>query len=155
MKYGILGVPLNDYIKGITVRIVISVAVCLVAVLLNILLTVFRTDSTHIAFLLINIIADIIAFCFVYFFVSTSILPRKRLYKLACREKDGKTFKGEITEISENIETVNGFDCYELTFQTDTTLKMFLINGSGVPSDLKGKVKVTVVDNIVVAAEVL
>lgn len=155
MSYCILGKTENQYKKSITIRKLISVAVCFVAVLLNILLTVFRPDSTHIAFLLINIFADILAFCFVYFFVSTSIVPRIRLYKLACRVKDGKIFKGEITEISENIETVNGFDCNELTLQTDTTLKMFLINGSGVPSDLKGKVKVTVVDNIVVTAEVL
>lgn len=155
MSYSILGKTENQYKKSITIRKLISVAVCFVAVLLNILLTVFRTDSTHIAFLLINIFADILVFCFVYFFVSTSIVPRIRLYKLACRKDDGKIFKGEITEISENTETVNGFDCNELTLQTDTALKMFLINGSGVPSDLKGKVKVTVVDNIVVTAEVL
>lgn len=152
MKYDILGVPQAEYKKGIAVRIIICVAVAFVAVLANILLTVFRTDSTHVAFLIVNILSDVIAFCFIFFFVSTQILFRKKLYKLAVRS--GEKISGEITGISELTETVNGLECYEISLQDTDLKKVFLAKEGAVPYDLNGKVKVTIVDNIVVEAEV-
>lgn len=152
MKYEILGVSKSEYNKKIMARVIICIAVALVAVILNILLTVFRTDSTHTAFLVINIVADTVAFCFIYFFVSTQILFRKKLYKLS-----GKTsglVVGEIKEISNNTQTVNGLECYEVTVEAEGTRKVFLAKEGAVPSDLNGKVKLVLSDNIVVSAEV-
>lgn len=153
MKYELLGVPQSKYKKGITVRIVICAAVAFVAVLLNVLLTVFRTEQTHVAFLSVNILADIIAFCFIFFFVSTQITPRKRLYKLSTQK--GTVLKGEAVEISETTQTVNGFECFELTVQSEGVRKVFIVKSSAIPADLIGRVILTVADNIVIEAEVL
>lgn len=153
MKYNLLGMPAAKYKNGITVRIVNCVVVALVAVLLNILLTVFRTEATHVAFLIINIVADIVAFCFIFFFVNTQILFRKKLYKLAVQS--GEKMSGEITGISELTETISGLECFEISLQDVDLKKVFLAKEGAVPYDLNGKVEVTVVDNIVVDAEVL
>lgn len=153
MKYEILGVPQNKYKKGITVRIIICIATVIVAVIINVLLTVFRTDSTHIAFLILNIISDVTALGFVYFFISVSILPRKKLYKISLKP-NGK-ISGKIIEVSQNTQTVNGLECYEIILQAECCKRVFLAKEGAVPANVSGNVVLTVADNIVISAEVL
>lgn len=155
MKSTILGVPVEQYKKKINTDIVLITVLGIITVAVNILLTVFVSENTLIAFLFVNILLDIIVFCFIYFWISVRILPYKKLYKIAIRSSIGESLKGEVVSVTEQTETVNGLECYELTLNAKGIRKIFIAKEGAIYKDLSGIVELKMVDNIVVEAEIL
>jgi hypothetical protein len=109
MTQTILGMDKNVYTKKIKNRKIICHAVLLAMVLLNILFTLLRSDSNHGLMLFLNIFVDSLCGWFVIYFSSFWIFPQKRLLKIF---NSGKSkFRGEIVEISEEMETIQSIIC--------------------------------------------
>lgn len=153
MSYYILGRSKEEYKKRIDRQKEVCFIIFSMAVLANLILCVLRTDSTHIMFLIINIVLDSIVFSFVFFNVSTWILPMKRLYRLAIREKSGIRISGVISGISDSTEMIYGLECYELTVEEENVRKVFVVKNSAFPFELQETVVLCTVDNIVIRAE--
>ena len=78
--------------------------------LLNILLVLLRTDSTHTWFLLVNIITDIVCGVYLVYDLSINCGPLWRLLKLSSRMRE--TVCGVITEIEPYTTRYANLDCY-------------------------------------------
>lgn len=78
--------------------------------LLNILLALLRTDSTHTWFLLANILTDICCGIYLVYDLSFNCVPQKRLLKLSNRMKE--EISGVITEIEPYTTRYANLDCY-------------------------------------------
>lgn len=153
MTYTVLGIEKTEYSKRLKIKTAVSFAALVLVILLNVLLCVFRTESTHTAFLIINIVSDVAAIWFVYFYIRVVFIPQKRLLGLSKREEYGQVLVGRIADISDKSKKVSGFDCYELKL-SDGDRTVFLIADCNIPKEMCGEVKLHTVDNIVVAAEV-
>ena len=78
--------------------------------LLNILLALLRTDSTHTWFLLANILTDIGCGIYLVYDLSFNCVPQKHLLKLNNRMKE--EISGVITEIEPFTTRYANLDCY-------------------------------------------
>lgn len=113
-----------------------------VTVLLNILLALFRTDSTHTWFLLVNIATDIACGVYLVYDLSFNCGPKKRLLKMNSRMKE--KLSGVITEIEPHTTRYADLDCYcvkldkRRTFLPADTLQLEV--GSQVELTLSGNV---------------
>lgn len=154
MSYYILGISREEYRKSINRQIGICIAVLLSALLLNLLFCLLRTDESHTLFLILNILADGIGFSVIFFLAGTQILPAEKLYALALREKDGVALEGVIRNISGTPETVCGLECLEVTLEEEVIRKVFVVREGEFPCGEGQAVRLTVVDNLVVRAQV-
>lgn len=148
----VLKKDLSDYKKLLNRRITLVIIVAIIAVVLNVLLCVFRSDSTHIAFLVINIITDISAGCFVAAYTLLKIAPERKLYKLCIKGQNFcKSVEGEIESISNTTTCVYGFRCFEVKVSEKT---VYMLDGVGLTLCVGEKLKLKTVQNIIISAEV-
>ena len=151
MKKSILGTSKEEYRRKLNIYIAITVAVIVITVALNVVLTLLRTESTHAAFLAVNIIADIAAVWFTIFFVSNVIVIKKRLFSLAERSAAGETFTAEAESVSANTVRVSFFNCFEVVC---TDGRKFYCAKNGALCVTAGmKATFTLVENILVEVE--
>ncbi len=134
----------------ILIVIVVSVAV----IALNALLAIFRTDATHMAFLVINIVTDIALLWGILYTVLAVIIPRKKLLVLYERgENSGKCTTGKICEISDKTEVFQRFTCYSVTLEADGgNLEFYLIEG-GIDLKIGFVYRLKTVENLIISAE--
>lgn len=81
-----------------------------ITLLVNILLALLRTDSTHTWFLLANIVTDMACGIYLVYDLSCNWGPKKRLLKLNSRMQE--KFFGVITEIEPFTTRYANLDCY-------------------------------------------
>lgn len=126
MKQNCLGE--NQYIleDQIRNRVILCVAALLIAIISNIIITLFRTPDNHTALMLLNMALDIAAGWFGVWQLDSFILPYRKLLKLY--RKKGTTITGIVETVSEKTERYYDFDCIAATVDGH---KVFIIeNGS-------------------------
>lgn len=153
MSYYILGTNEKEYKKKTSAWEALCIVLLLVTAAFNLLLCFLRTEALHTVFLTANIVTDAATFSFLFFFINTQILPRKKLCAVAARENRGTTLTGVISEISGATEMVCGFACYEVTVESETIRKVFAAKEGAVPFELTGEATLVLVDNLIVRAE--
>ncbi len=153
MSYYILGTNEKEYKKKTSAEETRCIALLLVTVAVNILLCSLRTEAVHTVFLILNIVTDTVVFSFLFFFINTQIVPRKKLCAVAAGENRGSRLTGIISEIAGMTETVRGFACYEVTVETEMTRKVYAVKEGAVPFELTGEATLVLVDNLIVRAE--
>lgn len=153
MKLSLLKCEPEQLNKKINNRIIICVITSVAVIILNLLLSVFVTSQTKIAFAVLNIVLDILLLWFLYTFISCALIPDKRMLRLMrSAEKHGQKINGNITGISEEVQSVQGYRCRQLKIETvDGERNIFVIVGTAL-ENVQGKVSLTVTSNIVVEA---
>lgn len=147
MKYTLLdNKSVADVKKRISIHIAITLIAVLVAVSLNILLSIFRSETTHVAFLVINIMVDLFSLWFTVFIVDNVIAPERRLFRLYSRLEYGEKFDGKVINISEGYTRVCGISCYAVDL--DGGRRIFVTGNNSIKQGFVGTF--TLVDNIVV-----
>ena len=148
----LLGMTIDKYKKKITAQIAVCAVLVCVALLVNVLLCVFRTDETHTAFLAINILVDILALWAVLFIIGVVILPKRKLLRLYERVNSGDIIKGRVVTLSNATTRISGLDCYEVGLTPDEKAmrKIYVAASGGISIAVNDKVKCALVDNIVV-----
>lgn len=128
------------------------IAVLCAAAVINICLAVFCSDETYTAYIVANILTDIIAFWAVYSFADFYLLPQYRkycLYKKAAQS--GERLTGRFTEFTVGSK-YDKFDCVTAVFDCGgEKRKIFIIENtfeSFLNSD--GEVSLLLSDNIAV-----
>lgn len=106
----IYGMSPEAFAEELKKRRIFNAALAAVTLVLNILLTLLRTDRTHTWFLLINIITDIACGVYLVYDLSSNWGPKKRLLKLNSRMQE--KFSGVITEIEPFTTRYANLDCY-------------------------------------------
>ena len=124
MTQTILGMDKTVFAKQIKNRKIVSLTVLLAMVLLNVLLTLLRSDSNHGLMLFLNIFVDTLCGWFVIYFSGFWIFPQKKLLKIFNSEKS--KFRGEIMEISEEMETIQSIICYRVVVGATEERVVFL-----------------------------
>lgn len=143
------------YSKKLATRKGIAIAVAVITVILNVLLSVFRTDNTHTAFLVINILADIACGWFEIAWYLFAISMQNKILKLAtANAKLTQSVSGTVTDVSEDTQVVSKLQCRRVTVEGDETRIVFVVDGSGIALECGAKYSVTTVDNIAICAEV-
>lgn len=141
-KQWIYGMTPEEFGEKLKKRLIFDGVLAGATVLLNLLLAVFRTDSTHIWFLLANILTDIACGVYLVYDLSANYVPEKRLLELNRRMKE--QISGEITEIEPYTTRFADLDCYcvklgkRRTFLPANTLQLDV--GSQVELTLSGNV---------------
>lgn len=150
----ILGCDKEQFKKTIIHFFLFITVVSVAVIVLNVLLAVFRTDSTHIAFLVINIVIDIAVIWFVISVMCLVIAPRRKLIALYERgEKNGVLEKGKVISVSERTICIAGFQCYKVSFETQNgNRELNLIQNSLILTQDE-IFKVKTVDGIIISAE--
>lgn len=146
MKQSILGQSARSYQKRIHWRIGLCIAAFLLTVGLNVLFTALRTDSNHTLMLLVNIASDILCGIFLLYSWDMLILPKLRLYRLFCRNRE--LLSGTVTEISRNPQRYMDIDCYAVTVDSR---RVFL--PAGTIALQQERCTLSLVSNIIVEAE--
>ncbi len=146
-KQWIYGMSPEDFGKSLKKRLIFDGVLAGGVFVLNILLTIFRTDSTHTWFLLTNILTDIACGVYLVYDLSFRCTPKRRLLKLNRRMKE--TVSGVITEIEPYTTRYAGLDCYCImlekrrTFLPANTLRLEV--GTQVELTLSGNIILEVV----------
>ncbi len=150
----VLGADKAKFKKRIVHFFLLIAVVSVAVIVLNVLLAVFRTDATHTAFLIINIVTDIALFWGIIYAVVAVINPKRKLLTIYERgENSGKSITGKVVEISEKPEMFQGFTCRAVTVETDDgNYELYLIEGgielkAGIGYGLK------TVENLIIFAE--
>ena len=156
MKYSIIKGSSAELEKKITIQTAICGGISAVVILANILLCVFVTSTTHIAFLVINIVTDTALLCFLFGFISCAIVPEKEILKLVKNKNGhGQIIEGKIVEVSENVQSIQRYRCRQISIETsEGARRVFVIVGTPI-ENIDGRIKLTAVSNIVVEAETL
>ncbi len=113
MKQTILGMSPALYHQKLRQRIFLCIAVAAVALALNTLFTVLRTDRNHNWMLILNIATDILAGLFLLPFITLRILPQKRLLQLTRQTPENLLIT--ITEISPLPQRYMDMNCYPVS----------------------------------------
>ena len=109
-KQWIYGMPPEAFEEKLKKRMVRNGVIAGMTLVMNILLVLFRTEQTHIWFLLINILTDIACGVYLVYNLSFVHAPERRLLKLSRRMKE--TLSGVITEIEPYTTRYADLDCY-------------------------------------------
>lgn len=140
--------------KKTTQYFLLNAAVSVAVIVFNILLTVFRTDATHLTFLILNILSDIAAVWTVYAITVLKIIPAKKLLALCKRGESGaKTVCGTVTDVSENRVSVQGFACLKITIENGDGQTELYLAGDFLTLEKGKKYKLFTVENLISAAE--
>lgn len=86
------------------------------AVGLNILFTACRTEQNHTLMLVLNILTDVLAGIYILYTADVQILPKSRLYRLACRETE--LLRGTVSSISTDTIRYMNIDCHTVTLDS-------------------------------------
>ena len=151
----LLNCDVKLYRKKLLWRKIIAIAVFLAAVILNVLLAVFRTDATHAAFLSVIIILDIACGWFLIAWYSFAISLQSVMLRLASSDKGLlQTVEGSVTEVSENTQIVKNLHCYGVTVENgDGSRIIFVVKDGGIKVEEGKSYKITIVQNIATVAE--
>lgn len=109
MKQTVLGMSPTAYQKILRRRTLLCLAVAGLALGLNILFTILRTDTNHTLMLILNILSDILAGCFLVTFISLRILPQRRLFRLFAKDKT--VFEMTVESICDQPRRYMDMDC--------------------------------------------
>lgn len=113
MRQNILGASAPIYRKKLIRHSVICVAVFMLTLALNILLTALRTPENHTLLLTVNILLDIGCGWFLLFFLSTGIIPRVRLLRLM--QKEHTKIRATLEKIAPEPVRYMNLDCRRIT----------------------------------------
>ena len=144
MKQTFLGAPPDEIKKQIRARVILGVSALLIAAAVNIALTLLRTPENHTAFLIINIVLDLIVGWFCVYLLDSHVLPNRRLLRLYGER--GTKLSGTVDSVSENTERYSGFDCLVITIGDQ---KVFVINNGNLKLEPGQDVTVDAVHGIV------
>ena len=109
-KQWIYGMSPEEFGAKLKKQITFDALLAGATLLLNILLTIFRNDSNHTWFLLVNILTDIACGIYLVYDLTFRYAPQKRVLKLNRRMKE--TYSGQITEIEPYTTRYADLDCY-------------------------------------------
>ena len=146
MIRSVLGQSAHSYKKRLDRRIGLCIAVFVLTVGLNILFTALRTDSNHGLMLILNIAVDVLCGFFLLYEIEMHILPRVRLYRLFCRNRE--LLSGTVTEISQDTQRYMDIDCHTVTVDDR---RVFL--PAGTLKIQNAACTLSLVSNIIVEAE--
>lgn len=124
MKQTILGMDKTVFVRKIKNKKIICLVVLFAMLMLNVLFTLFRSDSNHSLMLFLNIFIDVLCGWFIIYFSEFWILPQARLLKIFNSEKS--VFRGEVLEISEETETIQSIICYRVVVGATEQRVVFL-----------------------------
>lgn len=151
----LLNCDIKLYSKKLLYRKITAVAVLGAAVILSVLLAVFRTDETHTAFLAVIIIADIACGWFLIAWYSFAISLQSAMLRLASSDKSlMQTVEGIVTEVSENTQVVKKLQCYGVTVENGGESRVvFVVKDGGIKVEKGVSYSITTAQNIVTVAE--
>lgn len=150
----ILGKDKLKYKKQITHYFLLLASVSVAVAVTNILLAVFRTDATHIAFLVINILTDIALLWGIIYTIVNAITPKRKLLVLYERgEKNGKSQIGKVKRISKKTERYQGFACCAVTVETGSADYELYLIAYGIGLETDKSYKFITVENLIISAE--
>lgn len=112
MKQTILHQPAQTLSKRLTMYSLLCVFAAAATFGINLLLAFTFTEKTRLAYLLINIGADIVIGSLILLLSCAYLQPRRKLLRLA-RQK-GSTYTGRVESISESSLRYLGIDCREV-----------------------------------------
>ena len=151
----LLNCDIQLYRKKLTTRKGIAIAVAAITVILNVLLSVFRTDNMHTAFLVINILADIACGWFEIAWYLFAISIQAKLLKLATANSElAQNVSGTVTSVSGDTQVVSKLQCRKVTVEGEETRIIFVVDDSGIMFKCGVKYSIATVDNIATYAEV-
>ena len=87
-------------------------AICAIALITNVLLTMFTTETTIKLFLIINILLDIVVGMYVYTYYLANISTQKKL--IAISQKAIEKVSGTVEKISDETITHLSIECVEV-----------------------------------------
>lgn len=150
----LLNCDVKLYRKKLLRRKIIAIAVFLAAVILNVLLAVFRTDATHAAFLAVIIIADIACGWFLIAWYSFGISLQSVMLRLASSDKGlTQTVEGVVTEVSEDTQIVKKLQSYGVTVENGGESRVvFVVKDGGIKVEEGKSYTITTVQNIATVA---
>ncbi len=150
MKQHILGDE-KSFVKKFNTNKIIVISTVIVALALNLLFTLLRTDQNHFAMLFANIAIDCVVGCFVIAFASFVLLPQKRLVELC--KKPSATFRGEVVEISSQTIRMQNFDCYQVKFGKQSQRAFYLVDSAKIQLQVGQVLTVKTVSNVIVEVQ--
>lgn len=112
MKQNVIGQSPADCKKVIHRQILLCVAVGIVTLALNVVLTALRTEENHTLMLILNIATDSLVGCFLLYYISGPLLRRYRLFQLMLRVKT--PLSGTVEQIRPQPTRHMFIDCLEV-----------------------------------------
>lgn len=112
MKRSVLGLSPARYRKKLFARFIGCGLLAGLTLGINILLFSLRTDKTHMAFLLINILSDILCGCFLVYVLTAKLAPMLQLYRLSCRPLS--SVSGTVSAIGDRPIRYMDLDCFSV-----------------------------------------
>ena len=112
MTQNLLGTGAEKYLLKLNKYKALTIVLGVLAILLNALLLLLRTDENHNAFLVLSIILTVIFGWGITALIGIVIKPMERLYELSLRPTECFTVK--IDRINTERRRVEHFDCFEV-----------------------------------------
>lgn len=113
MRWNVLGESCERCRKKLLWQTAACVAAIVATLGLNLCLLAWRTPRTHHVFLVTNIVTDVLCGWFLLYFLSIRVIPRWRLYRLACRQST--SMEGVVEQISLQTVRYMHMDCRRIT----------------------------------------
>lgn len=152
MKKNFLTNSIEQTKSSIKKQYILALIAVMVAIVANILLCVFRTDSTHKLFLTINIVLDVLVGWFVYGLLSIKTMPQKNRLKLAEKALTvGENIVGSVVDVTQQSQKVCKLNCKTLSVDIGIDRKIFVVENTLEKYLIVGKrLNMLVVDNILI-----
>ncbi len=120
----ILCINKDLFCKKLKNQIILTAALGAIAIVLNILLLLLRTDENHFYMYALIVVTDVLYTWFLIAFLELVILPKSRMLEL---------FKGNITmhtgkilSVGENTTKMRKIDCYDILLDEGEARKLFV-----------------------------
>ena len=112
MRYNVLNKSEDQARSDLKKHKTLCIMIGVIVLAINILLTLFTTDATFTAFLIINILIDIVAGVYIFTYYLANIRTQKKLIAIFSKTKE--EIKGTIEDISSDTLTHLSIDCVKV-----------------------------------------
>lgn len=112
MKYSVLKIPQSELETEQKTKKRYSLIAAVLALIVNIILTVLSDDSTLMLFTVLNILIDIIAGVGIYTYYILNIGPQDKLLRLY--KSQSETVSGTVTSLGSEVRTHMSVECTEV-----------------------------------------
>ncbi len=148
MEQNILGTDPQTFEKRIKLSRWICMAVSMTAVGLNVLLCCLRNDDNHELLLTLNIAVDILCVWFLMLYAGVFLSERRRQLKLY--KGRWQCLQGCVTEITEETQRNQGFDCRRITVDAGEQRALLLCDNGNIQLQCGKSYVFNAVSNIIV-----
>lgn len=156
MKYDILKMPCKKYKDNMIVWLVVIIGSAVITAILNICLSVFRTDATHTASLIVNIVSDVLVAWFIITVLYYVLFPKYRIYRLYKQGKErSEIVSGQLIEKC-GTQRYDKIDCTVYSIETSAEKRKVFVPQNTFDDYIKigDGLTLSVVNNIVCTVEV-